>query len=68
MMRTPSPAELLGDPATSRWLHQALSAALQRDPVDAAADAALLADSLARHADQILAASLQALQSGKVPR
>ena len=67
-MDTPEPAELLRDPSASTWLCTALRSALQRDPVDAAADAELLAAVLARHADACLAAALQAIQTGKVPR
>jgi hypothetical protein len=44
----PSVDELLRDPSTSFWLRNALRSALQRDPVDAANDA----DMLARVLDQ----------------
>ena len=47
----PSPAPevqaVLASPSTSFWLKDALQAALQRDPVDAANDAELLASLLA---------------------
>lgn len=39
--------EILASPSTSFWLKDALQAALQRDPVDAANDAELLAAVLA---------------------
>jgi len=38
--------EVFADPSASRWLKQALRDALERDPVDAANDAELLADIL----------------------
>ena len=44
---------LLDDSATSHWLKHALKAALERDPVDAANDAELLAEILAERADTI---------------
>lgn len=47
-------AHALADPATSVWLNQALRAALQRDPVDAANDAAHLADLLAGRCEAVL--------------
>lgn len=40
--------QVLADPSTSAWLKQALEAALQRDPADAANDAERLADLLDR--------------------
>jgi hypothetical protein len=42
------------DAAASHWLREAYEAALARDPVDAAADAAVLADLLARRCDALL--------------
>ena len=45
--------KILKDPGMSSWFKLALSTALNRDPVDAAADADLLAIVLARRADQI---------------
>ena len=39
---------LLSDPSTSYWLRDALVAALERDPVDAAADAWVLSALLDR--------------------
>ena len=47
-------AETLADLSTSFWLRDALNAALGRDPVDAATDAAHLAVLLGRRADDIL--------------
>lgn len=45
---TPDAQELLASPSTSVWLREALTAALMRDPVDAANDAEVLAEVLAR--------------------
>lgn len=42
----PTVEQILSDPATSQWLKQALSSALERDLVDAANDAELLAKML----------------------
>lgn len=44
----PSIDDVLRDPAASRWLRDALSTALTRDPVDAANDAEVLAKLLDR--------------------
>lgn len=54
---TPDMQEILTSPGTSFWLKEALQAALQRDPVDAANDAELLALVLASRR-----ASLQGLR------
>lgn len=43
---------LLASPATSSWLKSALQRALERDPVDAANDAELLASLLAARFDE----------------
>lgn len=52
-MMAPSPeiAAALADPAASYWLRDALRAALNRDPLDAANDAARLASLLEVHAN-----------------
>lgn len=42
----PSSAEILADPAVSDWLKAALTAAAERDPIDALNDALLLAGML----------------------
>lgn len=42
------------DAAVSLWLREAYATALARDPVDAATDAAVLADLLARRCDDLL--------------
>jgi len=44
---------ILKDPGLSKWLQMALETALDRDPVDAANDAALLAMVLDRRAQEI---------------
>lgn len=49
---------LLSDPCVSFWLRNALLMALQRDPVDAAFDAELLALVLGKRADLLLGKSL----------
>jgi hypothetical protein len=45
---------LLADPSISYWLRDALKAALERDPVDAANDAGLLAIILDKRAATLL--------------
>jgi len=42
MPRTITVADVIQDPAASYWLKDALTAALRRDPVDAARDAHVL--------------------------
>ena len=46
----------LESPLSSYWLQDALRALLARDPIDAAADAAVLARLIAARRDEILAA------------
>ena len=48
---------ICSDPSLSYWLRNALTSALERDPVDAAHDAGLLALVLDRRATQVLATS-----------
>lgn len=57
--------QLLDDPAASSWLKTALQAALRRDPVDAANEAAVLARALAVHAENILCWRDGVRQNGK---
>jgi hypothetical protein len=57
---------ILSGPGTSTWLKNALTAALDRDPVDAVNDAELLAMVLGHRADKIQAAALAALDAGEV--
>jgi hypothetical protein len=45
--------QILSGPGTSTWLKNALTSALDRDPVDAVNDAELLAMVLGHRADQI---------------
>jgi hypothetical protein len=54
-LTTPTPEEVLADPAASNWLKTALQAALRRDPVDAANEAEVLSRVLAVHAEKVLA-------------
>ena len=44
---------ILDDPATSFWLHNAFDAAFKRDPVDAWADADMLAKLLKARLDEM---------------
>ena len=46
--------QILGDPDASFWLKEALRSALDRDPVDAANDAEVLAQLLDRRCQEIL--------------
>jgi hypothetical protein len=50
----PEIAAVLRDPAASSWLKTCLCSALSRDPVDAANDAEILAQMLARWCRDIL--------------
>ena len=50
--------DLLNDPALSHWLRDAMLSALERDPVDAANDAGLLALVLDRRAGEVAARAL----------
>ncbi len=51
----PTPAQVLADRSASRWLLAAIRDSLQRDPVDAANDAQMLAAVFRRRAEQVLA-------------
>lgn len=51
---------IMNDPTTSTWLQQNLRLTSQRDPVDFASDARVLASTLEERADAILDAALQA--------
>ena len=53
-MKTPTISAVLDDLACSRWLHQAILALLDRDCVDAARDAELLARLFSDRANTIL--------------
>lgn len=48
----PTADEILNDPSASHWLQNALRQALDRDPVDAANDAEILAAVLAARAGE----------------
>ncbi|UJJ60563.1 hypothetical protein [Rhodanobacter denitrificans] len=50
----PSIEAILADPSTSNWLKASLSAALTRDPVDAANDACVLKFVLEQRSDAVL--------------
>lgn len=65
--RDPTAEEILSSAAASVWLQSALRAALLRDPVDAAADAALLARVLGSRADAVLALDLARLGLRRPP-
>lgn len=47
-------AVLMSDPSASFWVKTALKTALERDPVDAANDARMLADLLEQRAQALL--------------
>ncbi|MBS2132078.1 hypothetical protein KEX41_28230 (plasmid) [Burkholderia thailandensis] len=64
MTFVPEPERILNDPGSSAWLRRVLREALERDPVDAARDAALLARVLEANAKRQLDAALADL-SGK---
>ena len=53
--------QLLADPGLSDWFKQALSSSLERDPVDAANDAELLAAVLDRRSRAVAADALASL-------
>ncbi|EOF7683783.1 hypothetical protein ACRCRN_32230 [Pseudomonas aeruginosa] len=57
MTTTDEIQKTLANKSTSAWLKQALESALERDPVDAANDAEVLAELLARRCDQLLQGS-----------
>ncbi|WP_454909587.1 hypothetical protein [Variovorax gossypii] len=57
-------AKLLSSPGASHWLKAALSAALARDPVDAAGDAEVLADLLDLHAQAALREAVRGAATG----
>jgi|JI10StandDraft_1071094.scaffolds.fasta_scaffold49758_6 hypothetical protein len=50
----PTPAQVLADRSASRWLLAAIRDSLQRDPVDAANDAQILAAVFRRRAEEVL--------------
>ena len=51
---TPLCMKIMNGYATSFWLKQTLASALERDPVDALADAEALARALREHCDNVL--------------
>ncbi len=53
--------DVLRNPAASRWLRVSIQSALDRDPVDVASDARLLATLLEARADRVLSASMEAV-------
>lgn len=55
--------QILNGPGTSYWLKNALTSALDRDPVDAVNDAELLAMVLGHRVDQIKAMGRAALDA-----
>ena len=58
--------QILNGPGTSHWLKNALTTALDRDPVDAVNDAELLAMVLEHRADQINTMARAALDARDV--
>ena len=61
MKNVPTPDEILIAPDTSLWLKAALTSALDRDPIDAANEAELLAMVLAARANAKLATEMARL-------
>lgn len=59
----PNPEQLLADRVTPGWLAAALRSALDRDPVKAANEAAVLSLLLSKRADQVLIAAQRALSA-----
>ena len=64
----PSIEQVLNDPAASDWLKSALRSALERDCIDAATDAAALANLLSDRASAILTAANSHPISGHAAR
>ena len=60
--------EILKGPGVSTWMKVALSTALNRDPVDAANDAAVLSMILDKRATEIAAQSMTQLAVSKAKR
>lgn len=60
------PADILTDPSASRWLKDALRAAMSRDAIDAANDARVLADVLQRCADIALGGDGECEDPGEI--
>jgi len=60
-----TPTEILNDPSASGWLKVALETAMNRDPVDAANDADLLAKVLSDYAAYVLRYARIAERSGR---
>ena len=51
----PTAAEIIASPSASYWLKGAIAALQQRDPLDAARDAAMLSEIMAAECDKVLA-------------
>jgi hypothetical protein len=66
-MRALDVEEVLEDPEISVWLRTALLTALNRDPVDAAADAAKLLKVLDRRLSEILTQELKSESADLMP-
>lgn len=66
-MPTPNAEEILRNPEISSWLRSALTGALSRDPIDAAADAALLASVLDGRLSAALRHELESEFAGSEP-
>lgn len=59
---------IIRDPSTSFWMRNALDSALDRDPVDAANDAEVLAQVLKDECDRKLSADMAVLNSSQTGR
>ena len=60
------PVDVMADPATSAWLRRTLQSALERDPVDAANDAEVLATLLDARARDALARASGSASAGSL--
>ncbi len=67
-VHVPTIEEVLADPAASHWMKDALRAALARDPVDVANDAAFLCALLDKRADAAMAAATAARAAATAPQ
>ena len=61
-----SEEDVLNDFSASYWLKNALSSALQRDPIDASRDAELLARLLREWADELLTWAIRENMIGRI--
>lgn len=60
-------AAVIADPGVRYWVKDALQHAARRDPLDALADAELIADLLRRRFDAVAGTALASVRSGSPP-